>query len=136
MIVGSVQALTKDADLVFAAAQQDMGHAGIEDVLKTSTMRITMNVQNLLKHTPHLMDLSSKTKFDGMEDVLGGKSAQSWALDQLCLQASTAGKHDLWRWFSEWTCPCVKVHIWHLVLERVMQPDRKACKDGFGYSSD
>ena len=48
----------------------------------------------------------------------------------------TAGKYDLWRWFSEWTYPCVKVHIWHLVLERVMQPDRKACKDGFGYSSD
>jgi hypothetical protein len=92
MIVGSVQVLTKDADLVFAAAQQDKGHAGIEDVLKTGTMRITMNVLNLLKHTPHLLDLSSKTKFDGIEDVLGGKSAQSWALDQLCLQASIAGK--------------------------------------------
>ena len=95
-----------------------------------------MNVLNLLKHTPHLMGLSSKTKFTGMEDVLGGQSAQVCALDQLHVQASIAGKYDLWRWFSEWTNPCVKVHMWHLVLEKVMQPNRKAYKDGFGYSSD
>ena len=122
-----MQALTNDAAQAFAAAKESCK----DGALPTGVMKISINVLKVLRFTPHLMDSRSQATFTGRENVLGGKSAQACVLEQLKQQAGGAGKFELWVWFRGWTVPCVKVHMWHLFLDNVMDKDHQYLQDGY-----